>query len=68
MRIDAIVVFIGCYIIVAYYVMGLKKRPPETGCKHHVTSDWRWSQDGWVKVCLVCREWIYGGEDYEDMP
>lgn len=34
----------------------------DQGCKHEVTSDIRWTEDGWVSVCLVCREWIYYGD------
>lgn len=36
-------------------------------CCPHPTDDRakaRWTQDGWVEVCLVCGEWIYLGDDY----
>lgn len=29
---------------------------------------WRWSQDGWVRVCKLTGHWDYGGEDYDGGP
>ena len=40
----------------------------DAGCCHSVQSDSRWTQDGWVTVCLQCREWLYHGDDYEARP
>lgn len=43
-------------------------RPAAPTCRHDVQSNARWTQDGWVTVCLVCREWLYHGDDYEGGP
>lgn len=40
----------------------LRSRPPKPGCRHEVTSDIRWTEEGWVSVCLLCRAWIYHGD------
>ena len=68
------VVLIGCAAVfcIGYAAHALwnwiKRDRPPPACPHHVQSGYRWTQDGWVSVCLVCREWLYGGEDYEGGP
>lgn len=29
---------------------------------------WRWSQDGWVRQCKICKAIQYGGDDYDGGP
>ena len=43
-------------------------RHEQKGCRHDVQSRPRWTQDGWVTVCFVCRQWIYRGDDYDAGP
>lgn len=32
-------------------------------CDHALQTPKRWTQDGWVSICLICREWTYHGDD-----
>jgi len=35
---------------------------------NHAYGPWRWSQDGWYRVCKFCHEWQLGGDDYDGGP
>ncbi len=35
---------------------------------HHAFSAWRWSQDGFVRQCKLCKAVQYGGDDYDGGP
>ena len=60
----------GLVFAAGYFGHALWDRVIDTDppCKHEVTSDMRWTQDGWVKVCLVCRDWLYFGDGEHPTP
>ncbi len=31
-------------------------------------TDWRWSQDGWVRIDRLTGKWQFGGDDYDGGP
>jgi hypothetical protein len=37
-------------------------------CQHDDCWPTRWTQDGWVKICKRCAEFIYLGDDFNDRP
>jgi hypothetical protein len=37
-------------------------------CHHYVCTPVRWTEEGWVKVCKSCKEWIYLGDDFDNRP
>lgn len=39
----------------------------EPMCRH-AYGPTTWTQDGWVKVCKFCRDWVYLGDDYDGGP
>ena len=53
----------------AFFAFGWRTRKQVEKCRHEVTSDIRWTEEGWVSVCLVCRDWLYHGDDqYPTVP
>lgn len=68
---DTIVLVIVAAItlgVILALVRSARRTPPRSGCIHELQSSPRWTQDGWVTVCLMCREWIYRGDDYDNPP
>lgn len=58
---------IACFAIILIIAWRMRRDDPWC-CGHEVQSNLRWTQDGWVTVCLICRDWIYHGDDYENPP
>jgi len=66
------VMFAACVLLIVgneirrkWHYRGFERRRKAT---NHGWGQWRWSQDGWVRNCKLCRLTQYGGDDYNGGP
>jgi hypothetical protein len=66
------VITVGLIVLVWRIKLWLWKGEPQHAEQQekcsHIWGRAAWSQDGWIRVCPVCKLWSYGGEDYEGGP
>lgn len=56
--------------VLVFFVMLYRRRERDRQDRvaKHGWWRWRWSQDGWVRQCKICKAIQYGGDAYDDGP
>ncbi len=61
----AIILFV---LVLGWRRAVVRERERQARVDKHGWWRWRWSQDGWVRQCKICKAVQYGGDDYDGGP